>query len=192
MVAIGMFDGVHLGHQRLIATAVQLAKRARAASVVVTFHPDPQHILDPTHAPRPIMLLEDRVRLISALGVDRVWVIPFTSAFSKRSAEQFVEDILVKQLHACGVVVGPTFSFGSQRRGTLQLLQELGRPHGMRVVIVAPVRRGGDVVSSSRIRRLIQSGELEEAHRLLGRPVELSGKVRRGVGRARRLGFPTA
>ena len=192
VVTIGMFDGVHLGHQRLINTAVTLAKRSRAASVVVTFHPDPQQILDPAHAPRSMMPLEDRVRLISALGVDLVWVIPFTPAFSKRSAERFVEEILVERLHAVCVVVGTTFMFGNERRGTLKLLQGLGRQYRMRVLVVAPVRRGGELVSSSRIRRLIESGELEEAHRLLGRPVELRGTVVKGEGRAQTLGFPTA
>jgi riboflavin kinase/FMN adenylyltransferase len=187
-----MFDGVHIAHQRLIRTAVRLAKRRRGTSVVITFDPDPQCVLDPRHAQTPFMPLAARVRLIQALGVDLIWIIPFTRRFSRLSPKQFVDTILLERVRASCVVVGATFTFGSGRRGNLALLRRLGQQHGMRVVSLSPVLRGGQTVSSSRIRALIANGELDAAQRLLGRPVELYGTVVHGQGRARRLGFPTA
>ena len=192
VVTVGMFDGVHLGHRRLIATAVRMAKQARATSVVVTFDPDPQGVLNPSRVSPPIMPLDERLRLIKELGADMVWVIPFTKTFARISAEQFVCEFLIDRLRACGIVVGETFAFGSDRRGTPQLLQTLGRRHHIDVAIVPSVRREGGPVSSSRIRRFIESADLASAQRLLGRPVDLWGRVVRGEGRGRLLGFPTA
>jgi len=192
VVTIGMFDGVHVGHQQLIRTTVRWAKRLGADSVVMTFDPDPQVVLDPHHAQPRLMSLQARRRLIETLGVDRVWVMPFTRAFSRISAEQFVRTLLVERLRVCGVVVGPNFTFGWRRRGTLGLLRRLGGRYGFRVIVVAPVIRDGRPVSSSRIRRLIERGQVTQARRLLGRPVQLHGTVIHGDRRARHLGFPTA
>ncbi len=192
VVTIGMFDGVHLGHQRLIARAVRVAHRHRGLSVGVTFDPDPQWVLDPKHARPPLMPLRRRVELMRLLGLDRVIVIAFTRAFAALTPEQFVTRVLVRRLRARVVVVGDNFAFGKARRGDVALLRRVGPCHGMRVITVAAVTRGGQPVSSSRIRGLVQSGHMREAHRLLGRPFELSGVVVRGSGRATRLGFPTA
>ena len=192
VVTVGMFDGVHLGHQRLIQTTVRVARRLQGTSVVMTFDPDPQQVLNPHQAQPRLMPLEARVRLINTLGVDVVWIIPFTRQFSMISAEQFVRSVLLRRLRTSCIVVGENFAFGKARRGNLQLLRTLGRRHGMRVIVVPPVLRDGAPVSSSRIRRLIQQGDLAEARRFLGRPVELSGVVVRGEGRATHLGFPTA
>lgn len=192
VVTIGMFDGVHVGHQRLIRTAIRLAARLHAASVVLTFDPDPQTVLAPRqHQPR-LMPLAARLRLMRALGVERIQVLPFTRAFSRLSAEQFVRAILVHRLRAACVVVGDNFAFGRARRGNAEVLRSLGRRYGLRVVVVPPVMRGGAPVSSSRIRRLLEAGRIVEANRLLGRPAQLAGLVVRGDRRARRLGFPTA
>lgn len=192
VVTIGMFDGVHVGHQRLIRTAIRLAARLRAASVVLTFDPDPQTVLAPRQAQPRLMPLAARLRLMRALGVERIRVLPFTRAFSRLSAEQFVRTILVHRLRAACVVVGNNFAFGRARRGNVDVLRLLGRRYGLRVVVVPPVRRGGAPVSSSRIRRLLETGRIVEANRLLGRPAQLAGVVVRGDRRARRLGFPTA
>ena len=191
VATIGMFDGVHLGHQRLIQTTVRWAKRLHAASVVVTFHPDPQQVLN-AHTPPPLTSLERRLELINGLGVDVVWVLPFTRAFSRLTPEVFVHEVLRARLRAAAVVVGETFAFGRDRRGDLRMLRALGRREGMRVVVVPPVRRGGAPVSSSRIRALLQQGQWRRAAQLLGHPVELAGSVIRGTGRGARLGFPTA
>ncbi|MBI3087442.1 MAG: riboflavin biosynthesis protein RibF [Candidatus Omnitrophica bacterium] len=192
VVTIGMFDGVHVGHQRLIRTAARLARRAGGRSVVITFDPDPQQVLAPRLAQPRLMPLARRVEHIRALGADVVWVIPFTRAFSTVSAEQFVCGLLVKRLRVLRVVVGPSFAFGRARRGTVALLRRLAQRHGFRVVVVPPVIRGGAPVSSSRVRRLVRAGAVEEARHCLGRPVELFGTVVRGERRGRLLGFPTA
>lgn len=192
VVTIGMFDGVHLGHQRLVRETRRLAEALGAESVALTFDPDPQAILTPGRAQPYLMPLAVRVGVLASLGLDRVDVIRFTRAFSNMPAEEFIERILVKRLASAGVVVGENFAFGKGRRGDLALLRQAGRRHGMRIMVVPPVKRAGAVVSSSRIRALVSRGALREAGRLLGRPVQLYGTVVRGAGRARRLGFPTA
>lgn len=192
VVTVGVFDGVHIAHQQLLRSAIALAKRLKGTSVVVTFDPDPHVVLNPDHAPLALMPLQERVRWLSASGVDWIWVVRFTRRFSRMSAEQFVRRILVHRLHAAAVVVGETFVFGKNRAGDMGTLQRLGPPHGMRVVSVRPIRCGGRPVSSSRIRQLIARGALAEARRLLGRPPALYGTVVRGAGRGDRLGFPTA
>lgn len=192
VVTIGMFDGVHLGHQRLIRTTVRLAERLQGTSVVITFDPDPQRVLNPAQAQPRLMPLDVRLRVIEALGADLAWVIPFTRRFSRIEAEQFFHEILLKQAGAVAVVVGENFSFGRDRRGNLALLRAYGRRHGMWIVVTSPVVKEREVISSSRLRRVIQRGEIASARRLLGRPVQLYGTVVRGEGRARQLGFPTA
>jgi riboflavin kinase/FMN adenylyltransferase len=192
VAALGMFDGVHIGHQRLIGAAVAEARRLRGTSVVVTFEPDPQHILNPARASAPLLPLEARVAAIRALGAQRVLVIPFTRRFANTTAGAFVQTVLARRLRAHCVVVGRGFVFGHDRQGNLATLRTLGRRAGYRVIAVPPVRRDGAVVSSSRIRALVRSGEVVNAARLLGRPPTLYGTVVRGAGRATALGFPTA
>lgn len=192
VVTVGVFDGVHLAHQQLIRSTVALARRLKGTSVAITFDPDPQAVLDPAHAPPALMPLSARVAGLQALGIDRVWVIPFTQRFASRSAEQFIRRILIDRLHAVALVVGEAFVFGRNRRGNMATLRALGPPHGMRIVSVRPILRGGALISSSRIRQLIRQGRLAQASRLLGRPPTLYGVVARGAGRGRRLGFPTA
>lgn len=192
VVTIGMFDGVHRAHQRLIGSAVRMARRLRGTSVAVTFDPDPQVVLNPHHAQPPLMPLQRRLELIETLGVQLIWVIRFTPAFSRMSPDQFVRSLLWRRLHARRIIVGDAFAFGKDRLGDLPLLRRLGRRYGMQVIALPAVRAGGAPISSSRIRALVQRGALEEARHLLGRESELSGLVVHGAGRARRLGFPTA
>lgn len=192
VVAIGMFDGVHRAHQRLVRAAVSLARRSRVPSVAVTFDPDPERVLQPDRPARSLMPLARRAELLSDLGIDVVWVIRFTPSFARMSAEAFVRNVLHRQLHARAIVVGEAFAFGQRRHGDLPLLRALGRRLGIQVVAVPTVRVGGTRVSSSRIKRLIENGELAVAARLLGRPPELSGVVVHGCGRGRRIGIPTA
>jgi len=192
VVTIGVFDGVHAAHQRLLHRAVQLAHRLRGTSVAITFDPDPRTVLDPRHASPALMPLQTRVELLRALGIDWVWVIPFTKRFSRLTAQQFLRQILVRRLHAVALVVGGSFAFGHNRRGDLDVLRRLGPSCGIRLVPVPEIVRDGAVVSSSRIRGLIAAGHVKQAARLLGRPAALYGVVVRGTGRGRRLGFPTA
>ena len=141
VVTVGVFDGVHIAHQQLIRTTTQLAHHLKGTSVVVTFDPDPQAVLDPTHAQSALMPLDARVHHLKALGVDWIWVIPFTKVFAHTSAEQFIRRILLDRLHAAALVVGETFVFGRNRRGDMAVLQAVGRPHGMRVVAVRSIVR---------------------------------------------------
>ncbi len=192
VVTVGVFDGVHRAHQRLIRQTVTLAHRLRGTSVAITFDPDPQAVLDPAHAPPALMPLHARVAALHALGIDWVWVLPFTRTFARCSAQQFVARVLLGRLRAKALVVGERFVFGRRRQGDLEMLRALGPPRGMRIVSVGEVTSGPEAISSSRIRRLIAEGQLAASRRLLGRPPELYGEVVRGAGRGRRLGFPTA
>ena len=192
VVTVGVFDGVHLAHQHLLRATIGLAHRLRGTSVAVTFDPDPEVVLHPDHVAPALMPLDARVRHLLALGVDRVWIIPFTRAFARMTADRFVREILVRRLRAAAVLLGARFTFGRGRRGTMTLLNALGPRYGMQVVSVTEIARGGAVVSSSRIRRLLAAGRLAQTRNLLGRPPMLYGVVVRGAGRGRRLGVPTA
>ena len=192
VVTVGVFDGVHLAHQRLIRTVVDAARRLRGTAVGITFDPDPQAVLDPACAPAALMPLDARVERLQVLGLDWVWIIPFTRRFASMSAERFVRRILIERLRAAMLVVGESFFCGRDRGGDLKTLRAIGAMHGMQVVAVRQMRRGGRPISSSRIRRLIQRGRLAEARQLLGRPPALHGVVVSGAGRGRALGFPTA
>jgi riboflavin kinase/FMN adenylyltransferase len=190
-VAIGNFDGLHLGHRRILARLVETARRGGLRPVVLTFSPHPEKALG-RGSLKMIQPLARRVEAIRALGIREARVIPFTRAFAKLPAERFVEDILAKRLAARAVVVGDGFRFGCGQAGTVFALKALGRRLGFRVRAVPPVRRDGALVSSSRIRRLLEAGRVGEANRLLGHPFEVEGRVVRGRARGRALGFPTA
>jgi riboflavin kinase/FMN adenylyltransferase len=192
VVTVGVFDGVHRAHQHLIRSTVRLARRLKGTSVVVTFDPDPHAVLDPDHAPPALTPLHARLAQLRALGVDWVWVIPFTRAFARTRAETFLRRIVRTRLRAAALIVGESFAFGRDRRGNLATLRVLAPALGVQVCALQDIRRGGAPISSSRIRRLIAGGRLAEARRLLGRPPALYGTVVHGAGRGCRLGFPTA
>lgn len=191
-LALGVFDGVHVGHQELIGRLIRTARAGNARAIVATFDPHPAAVVAPDRLPPAIQNLEQRLRAMEALSPDGVWVIAFDETFSRQSGEEFVRALLrhFGRLHS--LHVGSRFTFGHRRSGNVALLQQLGRQLGFDVDPVDPVRRDGDVVSSTRIRRLIQTGELAAAARLLGRSWSLMGKVVRGEQLGRKLGFPTA
>ncbi len=191
-VTIGVFDGVHIAHQRLIGKTVALARQYGLASVVVSFDPDPYTVIHPGQASQALMPVAQRLDAISALGPDYVWVIPFTRRFASITAQAFIRRLLIGCLHAKMIVVGDAFAFGSKRLGDLSLLRRMGKSHGMRVVAVASMKNGGETVSSSRIRRLVGEGKLLKARQFLGRAPALYGVVVQGAGRGRKLGVPTA
>jgi riboflavin kinase/FMN adenylyltransferase len=192
VAALGMFDGVHLGHQRLMSTAARAARAADGTPVAVTFDPDPQLVLTPSLAAPPLMSLSTRLSLIASLGIELAWVLRFTRAFSRLSPEAFVDAVLARRVRPVAVVVGASFRFGRDRRGDVEQLARLCRRHGIDVRVVPAALRGGRPVSSSRIRALILEGAVAEAAALLGRPHRLIGTVVRGRGRGTGLGFPTA
>ena len=187
-MTIGNFDGVHLGHQALLAEA---RHRSRLA-VALTFMPHPARVLAPAKAPPLIMPLARRLELLAASGADAVVVQRFTPEFAAVEADDFVRQVLAGQLGAGDVVVGFDFSFGRGRAGNVQRLQALGAELGMGVAIIPPVSVDGLPCSSTRVRALVTAGDMRRAASLLGRPFELEGTVVRGAARGRTLGFPTA
>jgi riboflavin kinase / FMN adenylyltransferase len=193
VLAIGNFDGVHLGHRQVIERAAVLAKAASAPHAVLTFEPHPRSVLHPDAPPFRLTPFRAKARLIEALGVDLLFTLHFDEAFAQRSAADFVERVLVEGVAARHVVVGYDFVFGHNRRGTPALLAEEGRRHGFAVTIVDPVATpGGPVYSSTRIREHLAEGRPREAAALLGRFWEVEGRVERGDERGRTIGFPTA
>ncbi|MHB8503929.1 MAG: bifunctional riboflavin kinase/FAD synthetase [Candidatus Acidiferrales bacterium] len=190
-LAIGNFDGIHLGHQAILRASIARAREIRAAATVLTFDPTPQKVLRPESAPLRISTTEQRLRCFAALGMNAAVVLPFTHDLARLSPQEFVDQILVQDLHVRAVFVGENFRFGHKQAGNVQLLLQLGAERGFDVVIIPPVIYKGEVVSSTIIRREIASGDVAHAGRLLGRPFVLSGKVVSGTGTGRRFTFPT-
>lgn len=178
-VAVGTFDGLHLGHREVM----------RGADTVLTFDPHPSAVVAPDHAPRLLTDLTVKRELIAAMGVQELVVIPFDADFAARSAQRFINDVLVERLGSTHVSVGENFRFGYRAEGDSDLLSADGR-FATRVVPLLEV--DGEVVSSSHIRGLVQAGEVQRAERLLGAPFQLRGEVVRGDQRGRELGYPTA
>jgi riboflavin kinase/FMN adenylyltransferase len=192
VVAQGTFDGVHVGHQAVIRTAVERARALGVRAVALTFDPLPATVLRPAEAPPEILPLDERLEQILALGVDAVVVIPFTPEFSRVEADAFVTDVLNGILRAREVVVGFNHTFGRGARGTPEVLGRVAAPLGLRVHVVPPHRIGGALVSSSAVREALRAGEVARVAGLLGRPYAVRGRVSRGAERGRTLGFPTA
>ncbi|MBA3304276.1 MAG: bifunctional riboflavin kinase/FAD synthetase [Acidimicrobiia bacterium] len=194
-VAVGVFDGVHLGHQHVVAEARRLAAERSALCAVVTFDRHPAGVVRPASAPAVLTDLDQRLELLAALGVDLTYVVAFDEVRSKETAEAFVAGVLVGCLAARAVVVGADFHFGHERRGDLALLEAMGRDLGFEVdgvELVASKQAGARPVSSTAIRAALAAGDLEAANRMLGRPHEVRGVVGEGDRRGRELGFPTA
>ena len=194
VVTIGVYDGVHLGHRALIGRVRAMAAELGASTAVVTFDRHPATVVRPESAPLLLTDLEQRIELLGSTGVDRTLVITFDAERAHESAEDFVREILVGCLGAVAVVVGHDFHFGRDRGGNVPMLQEMGAELGFDVLginLVADDARS-EVVSSTRIRKLLLEGDVAGAARLLGRPHEVRGVVQHGDARGRELGFPTA
>ena len=191
-VAIGNFDGVHLGHQALVRAAVADARAQRGAAVVLTFDPHPARVIAPERAPRTLLTLEQRAEVLAELGVDVLAVLVFDLAVAALTPEQFAREILGHCLETRVAVVGERFRFGRERAGDAALLTQLGARMGFRVHAVSVVMLDGLPVSSSRAREALARGDVEAAARLLGRAFFVDGRVVSGDGRGRELGVPTA
>lgn len=191
-VAVGNFDGVHIGHQALLREARARAERHGARAAILTFTPHPARLFAPAKAPPLIMPLARRLELCAEAGIELAIVEAFTREFAATPADAFVRDVLGRDLGARDVVVGYDFSFGRGRAGDAGLLAQLGANLGIDVAVIRPVAIGDTSCSSTRIRELVAAGDTVGAARLLGRPFELEGPVVRGAGRGRGLGFPTA
>lgn len=190
-VAIGVFDGVHLGHKALLTLALGRARAHRLAPVAVTFDRHPLAVLRPQEAPTLLMTLHERLAALRRAGFRRVVVLRFDRRLARMSAEDFVRDILVRRLRVRELIVGHDFRFGRGGRGNDLLLRRMGARLGFRVDILPALRIGGRTVSSTRLREIVARGSLEKVRRLTGAPFRISGRIVRGAGIARTLGFPT-
>lgn len=192
VVTIGVFDGVHQGHQTIIGYAVKRARDLGVQSVVVTFDPHPSEVVRPGSHPAVLTEPARRAELIESLGADVLWVVPFTPDFSRLTAEAFVHNVLVEHLHAALVVVGENFRFGHRAAGDVVLLERLGRTFGFGVEGAPLVASDDTVFSSTYIRACVAAGDVTAAAVALGRPLRIEGVVVRGDQRGREIGFPTA
>jgi riboflavin kinase/FMN adenylyltransferase len=190
VVVIGVFDGVHKGHQELLTHAKAIADGREI--VVLTFDPHPTTVFAPDRAPAMLTTLSDRVELLKIHGADQVAVMKFNEKFAAMSPEDFVKGVLVDQLHASTVIVGENFTYGHKAAGNVDSLIKSGLTHNFTVDAQELNSDNGEVISSSRIRGLIHEGNVEDARLLLGRPHRLDGVVVHGEKRGREIGYPTA
>lgn len=187
-LAIGNFDGLHLGHQALLAKLVEVARAQGLKAAVMTFEPHPREYFSPQNAPARLSSLREKLEYFEQAGVDDVYICRFNQAFSAISAEDFMRKILRESLNATTILVGGDFCFGAKRQGTVQIFID----DGFDLVDFAPVQVGDERVSSTLVRNALAAGELIQAQALLGRAYSISGKVVHGAKRGRQLGYPTA
>jgi len=192
VVALGNFDGIHLGHQLIFERTKQEAMEISGESIVLTFEPHPLKVLHAGQCPPLITPFKKKMMLIESSGIDVVICAAFTREFSAMEPREFVKSILVDRIGTRRIIVGYNYSFGRGRQGGVKDLQMYGQEFGFQVTVVGPIRVGNQIVSSSAIRNLIQRGEMAEAARLLGRHYMVLGKVIWGTARGRLLGVPTA
>lgn len=192
VIALGNFDGFHLGHQAVVGRAVQRGAHERRPVIVATFDPHPVRHFKPDSPPFRLTTLNQRERLFAQAGADAMLVFRFGDELASTTAEDFVSRLLAKQLGAAGVVTGEDFTFGKGRGGNADVLRELGAEHGIQAETVAPVLLDGERISSGRIREALMAGDPGTATRLLTRPFAIEGVVVDGAKRGRALGWPTA
>jgi len=191
-VAIGVFDGVHLGHQALILQAGDRARDCGGSLVVLTFHPHPARVLRPEAAPRLLTSTPHKLQLIAMLGCSYLLQVHFDPAFAAQPPEVFIEALAAAAQPLCSICVGHNWAFGKGRSGNVPLLRELGQRLGFETIEIDPVMVGGELVSSTRIRGTVEAGDLETAHRFLGREFTILGTISHGAGLGAKIGFPTA
>jgi riboflavin kinase/FMN adenylyltransferase len=191
-VAIGNFDGVHIGHAQIVDVLLAEARRVGGPAIVFSFDPHPVRLLRPDEAPPPLTWTARKAELLARLGVDALLAYPTDEALLRLSAQEFFDQIVVAGIGARAMVEGPNFRFGRGRAGTVDSLAAMCAAAGMNLEVVEPVTAADDIVSSSRIRRLIASGDITAARPLLTEPYRIRGMVVHGVGRGATIGFPTA
>jgi riboflavin kinase / FMN adenylyltransferase len=192
VLTVGAFDGVHCGHQDVLARLTARARESGRASLLVTFDPHPREVLDPENAPQLLTTREEKLALLASTGVDYVAIVAFTAELARQSATEFVDDVLIGRFRMAELLVGHDHGFGRGREGDLSLLRSLGATRGFRVDPVPPVlTESGEAVSSTLVRRAIANHQLDRARSLLGRWYSVRGPVVAGAARGRLLGFPT-
>jgi riboflavin kinase/FMN adenylyltransferase len=191
VLSVGNFDGVHIGHQKILRAVLGRARATAHTAAAVTFDPHPMKLLRPDQAPQMIQTLSQRLAGLEQMGLDAVLILRFDRAFSLLSPEDFIQRILIGRLHVAAILVGANFCFGHRGAGDVRLLAHFGKEHGFDVETIAPVETGGKVVSSTAVRTAIAEGRVGEAIPLLGRPFSLTGEIQPGAGRGRTILFPT-
>ncbi len=192
VLTIGNFDGVHRGHAQVIASLVVKARHFDLPATLMTFEPQPQELFKGEDAPARLSLLRDKIILLDELGIDRVLCVNFNRKFAGLPPEEFIEELLVRQLGVKYLVVGDDFCFGNKRAGNFEMLRKAGEKHGFAVVSTKSFIVGSTRVSSTSIREALADGNFEQARRMLGHPYLLGGRVAHGQKLGRALGFPTA
>jgi len=192
VLTLGVFDGLHLGHQQIMRTVRERARATGAVPTVITFDPHPRAVLHPESAPPLLQTLDQKVEAFGVLGIEQTIVIPFTKEFSLIRAEDFLRDVVKERLQAREVYLGRGFAFGHNREGHIDLLRRVSEELGFFADEVSEVRLRGQRVSSSKVRGLLAEGKVNLARRMLGRPYGVEGRVERGAERGHQLGFPTA
>ena len=192
VLTLGVFDGLHIGHQLFMKTVVERARAAGAVPTVITFEPHPRAVLHPESAPPLLQTFDQKIEALGVLGMEQTIVIHFDKAFSRIRAEDFLREVVVDRLQAKEVYLGRGFAFGHNREGHIDLLRRVSKDLGFLADEVQEVQIHGERVSSSRIRELILQGRMNLARRMLGRPYGVQGRVVRGDARGQGIGFPTA
>lgn len=192
VLTLGVFDGLHLGHQRIMKTVVNRATAVEAIPTIITFDPHPRAVLSPDNAPQFLQTLDQRLGALEVLGIRQTIIIRFNNDFAATDAETFLRETIFERLQAREVFLGKGFAFGKGRAGNIELLRKLSRELGFFADEVAEVSLRGTRVSSSKIRQLLHDGQVNLARRMLGRPYGIEGRVVRGFERGRTIGFPTA
>src|SRR5829696_7897921 len=192
VLTLGVFDGLHLGHQLILSRVVERARRLGAVPTVITFDPHPRAVLHPESAPPLLQTFDQKVEAFGVLGVEQTIVVRFTPEFAGVRADEFLRDVVHERLQAREVYLGRGFAFGRGREGDIDLLRRVSGELGFFADEVPEVRLRGQRISSSRIRELLAAGRVNLARRMLGRPYGVEGRVERGAERGRKLGFPTA
>lgn len=192
VLTLGVFDGLHLGHQRIMQTVVERAKAVNAVPTAITFDPHPRAVLHPESAPPLLQTLDQRLANLELLGIEQTIVIPFDREFASQPAENFLNEIIHDRLHAKEVYLGKGFAFGKERGGNIELLKKMSGDLGFHADEVPEVRLRGHRISSSRIREMLTAGRVNLTRRMLGRPYGVEGVIIRGNRRGHTIGFPTA
>lgn len=192
VLTLGVFDGLHIGHQLIMRTVVERARAIGAVPTVITFDPHPRAVLHPESAPPLLQTFDQKIEGFGVLGIEQTIVVRFTKEFSEIAAEDFLRDVVMDRLHAREVYLGKGFAFGHNREGNIELLKRLGNELGFVAGEVPEVNLRGGRVSSSKIRALLSHGKVNLARRMLGRPYGVEGRVEHGAERGHQLGFPTA
>ncbi|MCA1628206.1 MAG: bifunctional riboflavin kinase/FAD synthetase [Acidobacteria bacterium] len=192
VLTLGVFDGLHLGHQLIMQTVVERARAVEAVPTVITFDPHPRAVLHPESAPPLLQTFDQKIEAFGVLGVEQTIVVRFTKEFASVRAEDFLRDVVRDRLHAKEVYLGRGFAFGYKREGNIELLQRVSEQLGFYAAEAPEVRLRGRRISSSRVREALAEGRVGLARRMLGRPYGVEGRVTEGDRRGRVLGFPTA